>query len=66
MKAPGDEQPTAGALPFEPRRPPMCSSEIVKRFPGATEVQVDALGTIWDEVVHYIINEMLELCKRPA
>ena len=66
MKAPGDEQPTAGALPFEPRRPPMCSSEIVKRFPGATEVQIDALGTIWDEVVHYIINEMLELSSDDA
>jgi len=61
MEARGDEEPTAGALPFIPRRVPMCSSEIVKRFPNADEVQVLALGTIWDEVVHHIINELLEL-----
>lgn len=66
MKAPGDEQPTAGALPFEPRRSPTCRSEIVKRFPNAAEVQINALGTIWDEVVHNIINEMLALSLADA
>lgn len=66
MKAPGDEQATSGALPFKPDRVPMCRSEIVKRLPNADEARVHALGTIWDEVVHHIINEMLALTFEDA
>lgn len=66
MKAPDDERATAGMLPFKPRRIPMCRSEIIKRFPNADEKEVIALGTIWDEVAHHIINEMLALSLENA
>lgn len=66
MKALHNERATAGALPFKPRQVPMCRSEIVKRFPNADEKDVIALGTIWDEVAHHIINEMLALSLEDA
>ena len=66
MKSSSDGRATASAGSFKPCRVPLCHSEIVKRFPNADEVQVRALGTIWDEVVHHIINEMLKLSLEDA
>lgn len=57
----GDNQDVSGTPPFKPGPSPMCRQEIVKRFPNAEEAQILALGLIWDEVVHQIVNEMLAL-----
>lgn len=61
MTAHDNPQAPTDSVSFKRHRTPLCRSEIVKRFPGAEEEQVNALGTIWDEVVHHIINEMMVL-----
>ena len=61
MRAPVNEEDKAVVLPFKPHSVPFCCSEIVKRFPNVNDARVYALGTIWDEVVHHIINEMMSL-----
>lgn len=59
MTACGNQQQPNYPATFKPHRTPLCRSEIVKRFPNAEEEHVNALGAIWDEVVHHIIDEML-------
>lgn len=61
MTAHDDLQALTDPAPFKPHQTLVCRSEIVKRFPDAWDAQVNALGTIWDEVVHHIINEMMGL-----
>lgn len=49
--------------PFKAPNPPLCRSEIQKRYPQIAISVVDPLANIWDEVVHRIIGEMLTLSQ---
>lgn len=50
-------------LPFTPTRPPLCRASALKRFPDASVEVIDPLASIWDEVIHRIISEMLQLSR---
>ncbi len=54
-------QPPARLVPFTKHDPPQTSSVVRKLRPGASAALVNPLAQIWDEVVHHIIGEMMEL-----
>lgn len=53
----------ASRNPFQPSQIPLCLSAIRKHSPLASEAVVVSLGIIWDEVVHRIIEEMMDLVE---
>lgn len=57
----GDPLEQSSETPFKARRIPLCAGAIRKRFPEADEARIAKLGTIWDEVVHRIIQQMQTL-----
>ena len=57
----GDPLEQLSETPFKLRRVPLCAEAIRNRFPEADEARIAKLGTIWDEVVHRIIQRMLTL-----
>lgn len=61
MTGSGEQQAPSPGLPFRPLSVPLCAAAIRKRFPAADEAQVITLGTIWDEVVHRIVQELMRL-----
>ena len=61
MKGPDNKPRSLGTVPFKPTQVPLCQSAIRKYFPDADEATISSLGTIWDEVVHLIIQEMMAL-----
>lgn len=57
----GDRFEQLSKTRFQALRVPLCAGAIRNRFPEAEEACIAMLGTIWDEVVHRIIQRMLTL-----
>lgn len=62
MASPSDSfSPPKQRVPFKRDHPPQTSSSVKKLRPDADPAKIDAVAQIWDEVVHHIIGEMMEL-----
>lgn len=49
--------------PFVPTHPPLTRTAALKLFPETALEVIDPLALIWDEVVHRIICEMMDIAK---
>ncbi len=61
MSASDDVPLSPAEQPFRPLPVPLCATAIRKRFPDAAEATIVLFGTIWDEVVHRIVQQMMTL-----
>lgn len=64
MTSPADQsgQPLS-RIPFEATHPPLTRAAAQKRSPESAIEVIDRLAAIWDEVVHRIIGEMMDLAS---
>ena len=48
-------------IPFKPAYPPLTRAAALKLFPDSGLEVIDPLATVWDEVVHHIVCEVMDL-----
>ncbi|MGY4225070.1 hypothetical protein ACVMIH_002431 [Bradyrhizobium sp. USDA 4503] len=63
MTSPTEPQPK---IPFKPVYPPLTRAAVQKLFPGAALEVIDPLAEVWDEVVHRIVSEVMDLAGTDA